>query len=269
MTAAKSADVRSHQHPHGFSERRNIGPLRAVASEPHHAAQNLCSLAAMPRDRGYHVHLVNAYTVALADKEPSFADVLGGDSINLPDGKPLSWVSRLRRDKVPLSQVRGLRFMLDVIDHGRSHDLKHYLLGSTEDVLAQLEENLLKAFPGARIAGTHSPPFRPLSDEELIEQDAKISASGAHVVWVGLGTPKQDYESKRLAGALPIIAVAVGAAFDFASGNVKEAPVWIQRYGLEWSYRLMTEPRRLWRRYVFGNARFLRSVLRLQSSTND
>ena len=112
-----------------------------------------------------------------------------------------------------------------------------------------------------RIVGVESPPFRVLSADELAQQDDRVLSSGADIVWVGLGTPKQDIESERLAAALPIVAVAVGAAFDFTAGTLQEAPAWMKSVGLEWFYRLIKEPRRLWKRYVFGNLRFLKAAL--------
>jgi N-acetylglucosaminyldiphosphoundecaprenol N-acetyl-beta-D-mannosaminyltransferase len=248
--------------PQGFASRRRIGPIAVVATHRVDAAENLCRLAVQKMSRGAHVHLVNAYTVAIADRDPSFAEILSGDSVNLPDGKPLMWVSRMRRDKVALCQVRGTALLHSTFDRGRAHGVRHFLLGSTPEVLAKLETNLLIAFPGAVIVGTMSPPFRPLSPEEISDQDREIAASQAHVVWVGLGTPKQDYEAKRLSQSLPVVAVAVGAAFDFTAGTVKEAPQVFVSLGIEWVYRFAKEPRRLWRRYVFGNGRFIVSAIR-------
>jgi N-acetylglucosaminyldiphosphoundecaprenol N-acetyl-beta-D-mannosaminyltransferase len=245
-----------------FADVRRIGPINAAASDRLAAAEQLCALATNDRRSGKHVHLVNAYTVALADKDPSLAHTLGGESINLPDGRPLTWVSRLRRDDAPLTQIRGKTLFLDVFDRGRAYQLRHYLLGSTEEVLQKLEVNLLSAYPGALIVGRYSPPFHPLSDHEIGQQDEDIRKSSAQIVWVGLGTPKQDFEVKRLADTLPVVAVAVGAAFDFTAGTSKEAPRILVPLGLEWVYRLLTEPRRLWRRYLFGNARFVRAVSR-------
>lgn len=112
------------------------------------------------------------------------------------------------------------------------------------------------------LAGAESPPFRDLTDDERREQDDRIQASRADIVWVGLGTPKQDFEAERLAEALPLLAAAVGAAFDFTAGTVKPAPAWMQRSGLEWAHRLASEPRQLWRRYLIGNARFVSIALR-------
>lgn len=251
-----------------FGTRNLVGHLPVVATAPLDAAKTLCSLALKTTQRGEHVHLINAYTVAIADRDPAFAAILQDRGINLPDGKPLSWLSRVRRDPIPLSQVRGPKFFLDVFDIGREFGLKHYLLGSTESVLTRLEKELTDRFPGAEIVGSFSPPFRQMGDDELHAQDEAVRASGAHVVWVGLGTPKQDYEARRLADGLPVTAVAVGAAFDFAAGTTREAPAILRALGLEWAYRFATEPRRLWRRYVFGNARFLRAALRRSETSS-
>jgi N-acetylglucosaminyldiphosphoundecaprenol N-acetyl-beta-D-mannosaminyltransferase len=110
------------------------------------------------------------------------------------------------------------------------------------------------------LAGAESPPFRDLTDDEKREQDERIRASGADIVWVGLGTPKQDFEVERLVETMPVLAAAVGAAFDFTAGTVKPAPEWMQRNGLEWAHRFASEPRRLWRRYLIGNVEFVRAA---------
>lgn len=212
-------------------------------------------------ERGRHVHLANAYNIALADKRLDYRQLLSESGLVFPDGKPIGWVSRLRRQSPRLRQVRGPGLFLDVFDRGRSRGIRHYLLGSTPEVLEALAGNLQSRFPGVSIVGSESPPFRPLSPDELNLQDSRIRNSGAHIVWVGLGTPKQDFEAWRLANQLPVMAIAIGAAFDFTAGSVHEAPKWVSRIGLEWAYRLACEPRRLWKRYVFGNTRFLVAAL--------
>ncbi len=236
-----------------------VGPLEFTCGTPGEAASLIIDLA--HAGQGMHVHLPNAYTIALADQSESYRESLAYPAINFPDGKPISWVSRLHPASPRLSQIRGPQLFLDVFDQGRSSKVRHYLLGSTADVLALLTLELQHRFPGISLVGSESPPFRPLTDAERAEQDERIRASGAQIVWVGLGTPKQDIEVQRLAGTLPIVAVAVGAAFDFAAGTLRIAPEWMIRAGLEWIFRFYQEPRRLWRRYTFGNARFLKAVL--------
>ena len=239
-----------------------IAGVRFVAIGAARAAAELVQ-AAVEGGAGEHIHLANAYSVALADAAPELrAQAFEGDAWNLPDGRPLSWVSHLRRDRPVVRQVRGPQFFLDVCEAGVPHGVKHFLLGAAPEVLEILETRLRHRFPGIDIVGSDSPPFRVPTDSELHARDAAIAASGAQVVWVGLGTPKQDIEAARLAGSLPVRAVAVGAAFDFAAGTLREAPRWMRRIGLEWLFRFAMEPRRLWRRYVFSNARFLAAVVR-------
>ena len=207
--------------------------------------------------------LVNSYTFALADTEPAYKALLAHSGVNLPDGKPLvAALNRLDRRAQPFRQVRGPSFFVKCLDEGRAQGVRHFFLGGSADLLDALKLTVNKRFPGTEIVGTISPPFRPLTDTERAEQDAAIRASGAQVVWVGLGTPKQDFEAQRICDALGITTAAVGAAFDFVAGTKPEAPNWMRRVGLEWVFRLISEPRRLWRRYLFGNTRFLMLVLR-------
>ena len=147
-------------------------------------------------------------------------------------------------------------------ERGVARGTRHYLYGSTEEVLSSLVSEIQRIAPGALIVGAESPPFRDLSDAELREVIVRIEAADVDVVWVGLGTPKQDYEVERMAAASATTFVAIGAAFDFIAGNKKRAPQWMQKSGLEWVFRLVSEPRRLWKRYLLGNARFLAAAVR-------
>lgn len=207
------------------------------------------------------VHLANAYTIALADRDETYRQLINRGII-FADGKPITWFSRLSRQTPQIRQVRGPQLFLDVLDVGRSSGVRHFLLGSTEEVIESLRGRLAERFAGLEIVGSYSPPFRQLTAEEFAYQDALIRQSDADIVWVSLGTPKQDIEAARLAQKTARPAVAVGAAFDFAAGNLRIAPNWMQRAGLEWLFRLISEPKRLWRRYLFGNARFVWAVLR-------
>lgn len=242
---------------------RPVAGLPFVARAPQQAALDFALAAVEPnRKRGEHVHLANAYSVSLASTDPAVAAVFEDRRAwLLPDGKPITWISALRRDDQRLRQVRGPQFMLDVIDLGRPLQLRHYLLGGSPQVLAQLRDNLERDYPGIVVVGAESPPFRSPTEEELAERDERIRASGAQVVWVGLGTPKQDFEAERLARSLPILAAAVGAAFDYAAGTLAPAPRWISAIGCEWLWRFAAEPRRLWRRYTVGNILFLRAAI--------
>jgi N-acetylglucosaminyldiphosphoundecaprenol N-acetyl-beta-D-mannosaminyltransferase len=215
------------------------------------------------------VHLCNAYTVALAAERPDLAEVLAADSANLPDGMPLVWCAR-RRGLDRAQRVYGPDLMEAVLDRGRNHAVRHYLYGSTPEVLASLEMSIARRWPGAEVVGSESPPFRDLSDDELRGSVEAAAFAGAGVVWVGMGTPKQDLLVHRMAELGDATYVAIGAAFDFIAGTKRQAPRWVMRIGMEWFFRLLSEPSRLWKRYLVYNARFLRSVwLSRRSSIGD
>ncbi|WP_162459471.1 WecB/TagA/CpsF family glycosyltransferase [Kocuria sediminis] len=243
----------------GDTDKTFIGGVPFTAATPQSAVEQTLNLVRSRPSGGTDIHLLNVYSVALATKDPQFARCVQNAAINLPDGKPVAAVSLLFGNR--LKQVRGPAFFEDVISAGRHDNIRHFLLGSTPDTLSALEQSLLKKYPGALIVGTLSPPFRDLTDTERTEQDATIRNTGADIVWVGLGTPKQDYETRRLAEA-GFTAAAVGAAFDFSAGRKLMAPKIIQTLGLEWLHRLISEPKRLWRRYLWGNTTFVLLILR-------
>lgn len=201
------------------------------------------------------VRLANAWCVVLADGDADYADVLNGPGLTLADGTPVA--ARVRSIARWSERVRGPSLFVAAIDRGREHSLRHFLLGSTEPTLRALRRELESRFPGAVVAGDWAPPFGPVSEELLTEANRRIKNAEATIVWVGMGSPKQDHIAAALARRSSVVAVGVGAGFDFVAGTVREAPVWIQQIGLEWLFRLAAEPRRLWRRYVLGNARFL------------
>lgn len=236
---------------------RKLAGVRLAISSPRQAAIWICQ-AARERSGPCDIHLVNSYTISLSTADDKYRYALREAAVNFPDGKPLAvvtkWSSR------PLQQVRGPGLFEQVMDIGRQYHLKHYLLGSTDDTLSRLQTELERRYPGVEIAGTCSPPFRKQEEGELAAQDEMIQASDADVVWVGLGTPKQDYEAQRISSSLGVVSVAVGAAFDFVAGTKPEAPKWVRAIGFEWLFRLCCEPRRLWKRYLIGNFRFLLAV---------
>jgi N-acetylglucosaminyldiphosphoundecaprenol N-acetyl-beta-D-mannosaminyltransferase len=205
--------------------------------------------------------LINTFNISLLRDNPHYAATLERNGVNLADGKPVAWVLRVlsRRTGHPSSpeQVRGAALFGRALDQGRALGIRHFLLGGTPETLAALQEAIAVRYPGALVVGAASPPFRPMTDAEVAAQDEEIRACEADLVWVGLGTPKQDHECVRLAESVGRPAIAVGAAFEFLAGTRPEAPVWVQRMALEWLFRLVTEPRRLWRRYTVGIARFL------------
>ncbi|RBY75305.1 glycosyltransferase [Geodermatophilus sp. TF02-6] len=204
--------------------------------------------------------LVNTHTISLMRDGGAYADLLRSPGVNLADGRPvawlLGWLSRRSGCRTAPRHVRGPGLFARVLDESQDTPVSHYLLGGTPQTLDALQRVISVRFPGARIAGADSPPFRPLTAAEVAAQDARIRHSGADIVWVGLGTPRQDVEAARLAATVRRPAIAVGAAFDFLAGTRPEAPVWVQRLTLEWLFRLLSEPSRLWRRYTIGLLRF-------------
>ena len=209
--------------------------------------------------------LINAGTLSAAETDRSYWELLTNQGLNFPDGRPLASVlKRTSPQTVECAQVRGLTLFEHCLDRGRARQVRHFLLGTTSDTLTQLSTRITQQFPGAVIAGTFSPPFGQRSADDLAEQDAIIRSSDAHIVWVAMGTPKQDAEALRILRSTGVTTIAVGAAFDFLAGTKRDAPTWTHAVHLEWLFRLLTEPRRLWRRYLIGNARFVRMVLRHQ-----
>jgi N-acetylglucosaminyldiphosphoundecaprenol N-acetyl-beta-D-mannosaminyltransferase len=208
------------------------------------------------------VHLCNAYTLSLAAHDEVYTHTLNKGDLNLPDGTPVAWVGR----KLGYAQLdratRGPDLMVETIRRGQALGVKHYVYGSSEDVVAKLAMEIQVFAPAARIVGVEAPPFRDLTADEADELAQRVRASGADIVWVGLGTPRQDRFVEQMRARLGTTLVPVGAAFDFIAGTKPVAPTWLQHTGLEWTFRLACEPRRLAKRYLVGNARFLRASRR-------
>lgn len=251
-----------------LTQRQRIGCLAFSTASPDEAVEKILELAERP-EFGTPVFFANAYTIALAESDPSYRTLLCRNVFTYADGRPISWLSALARQSPAVRQVRGPAMFEAVFAAGQARGIRHFLLGSTPDVLDKLESNLLKRYPKAKIVGKLAPPFSSPSPVELATRDLEIRNSGAQVVWVGLGTPKQDFEAARIASSTSVIALAVGAAFDFSAGVKPEAPVWMSRMGFEWIFRLASEPRRLWRRYFFGNLAFLKSCWSNRSSLRE
>jgi N-acetylglucosaminyldiphosphoundecaprenol N-acetyl-beta-D-mannosaminyltransferase len=205
-------------------------------------------------DRALSVAVCNVHSVMSARRDPRLRAALVDSDIATPDGMPLVWALRwtVRPDQ---QRVYGPELMRRALT---STTLNHYLYGATPETLEALITRIADIAPNARIAGQYSPPFRALTEEESASIEDVIRQSGADVVWVGLGMPKQELWMADVRDRLPGFAlVGVGAAFDFLAGTKRQAPSWMQRAGLEWLFRLIQEPRRLWRRYLWNNPAFM------------
>jgi N-acetylglucosaminyldiphosphoundecaprenol N-acetyl-beta-D-mannosaminyltransferase len=216
--------------------------------------------------RALNVRFLNAWNVALARRDGGYRALLAGRGVNFPDGTPVAWLLKLRglgcREVARhADQIRGPSVFNEVMRQGVSRNVRHFLLGGTPEVLDRLADTLTTRYDGIRVVGRYAPPFAPLTADYLADCAARIRTSKPDLVWVGLGTPKQDYAGAELSEALGLPVLGVGAAFDFAAGAKREAPAWMQRSALEWLFRLVSEPRRLWRRYLVGNVEFLIAVV--------
>ena len=206
--------------------------------------------------RGY-VCCGTAAGLTAARADPALRKIFNAAWLTTPDGMPLVWLG-----PAGVERVYGPDLMLAVCDAGRASGLTHYFLGGVEGVAEALQQKLSARFPGLAVVGTFTPPFRPLNADELAALRAEIARTRPDVIWVGLGTPKQEFFMAEQWPTLDAgVLIGVGAAFDFHSGRVRQAPRWIQRSGLEWLFRLGTEPRRLGARYLITTPLFALRVL--------
>jgi N-acetylglucosaminyldiphosphoundecaprenol N-acetyl-beta-D-mannosaminyltransferase len=206
------------------------------------------------------IRLANAYSVVVANSDPAYSTLMKTSGSNYPDGAPVVACMRILEGSNGAGRVRGPSFFRRTIEFGIEQGTRHFFLGTTPETLVSLESNLRSLYPAIQIAGSYAPPFAPL-DADLVSACLKaLEGKEPHIVWVGMGSPKQDFIAAEIVAALDIPSAGVGAAFDFISGAVAEAPKWVQTVGLEWFFRLISDPKRLWKRYLVGNVRFLLMV---------
>jgi N-acetylglucosaminyldiphosphoundecaprenol N-acetyl-beta-D-mannosaminyltransferase len=198
----------------------------------------------------------NVHVVMTAYWSRAYRTILDQAALVTPDGMPLVWGLRLLGLKQQ-PRVYGPDLMLAWCDRAARLGLPIYLYGGTDCSLGQLVANLQHRYPDLPIAGYHAPPFRPLTPAEEAADIEQIQQSGATVVFIGLGCPKQEQWMHRQRGKFPGVMIGVGAAFSFFSGEVQQAPRWIMKFGLEWLYRFSQEPARLWQRYLINNPAFI------------
>lgn len=190
-------------------------------------------------------------------EDPALMDIHFGAGMITPDGMPLVWTLR-RRGYAGVGRVCGADLVEALCDASQESGVRHYFYGGKPGVAERMAAELTRRFPRLQVAGTSTPPFRAMTPEEDAAAVAEMTASGAQVVWVGISTPKQEFWMRDHVGRIPgATLLGVGAAFDFHAGDVKRSPRWMQRSGLEWLHRLISEPRRLWRRYLVLAPKFV------------
>jgi N-acetylglucosaminyldiphosphoundecaprenol N-acetyl-beta-D-mannosaminyltransferase len=210
----------------------------------------------------HYVCVTGVHGVMESQADPSLLRIHNRSGLTTPDGMPMVWAGN-RAGADHMSRVYGPDLMLEICSRSAAEGWTHYFYGGKERVPELLQRRLQERFPGLEVVGTHSPPFRELTEAEADEIAAAINAANPDFVWVGLSTPKQERWMSANIGRLRAPAIlGVGAAFDIHAGLLPQAPGWMQRGGLEWLYRMLKEPRRLWKRYLVNNPRFVWNMLR-------
>ena len=208
------------------------------------------------RLKGEFICLSNVHTTVMSQQDEEYRKIQNSAFLALPDGSPLSLIQRLRGYRIA-EQVAGPDLMPALWKATENTEISHYFYGSTQETIEALTKKLKKEYPGLKIAGMEAPPFRPLTEEEDAKAVKRINDSGASIVWVGLGAPKQEKWMFEHRDSVKALMLGVGAGFDFHAGTVKRAPAWMRNHYLEWLYRLIQDPKRLWKRYVQTNGKFL------------
>lgn len=237
-----------------ITERINILGTNITLVDSYEAAYNYLKVYI---NRNNYITVNNAHTVVEAVRNKKYRDALNNSFLSLPDGKPLSIVAKLKGVK-NISRIFGPTFMEKTLDWGQKDGIKHYFFGSSEVTLDKMNNVIKSRFPSAIISGSFSPPYRLFTSEENELFIKQMNESGADIFWIGLGAPKQEiwmYENyKKINHG---IMIGIGAGFDYLAGNTRHAPEWMKDFALEWLYRLIQEPKRLWKRYLITNTLFL------------
>src|ERR1700722_1843039 len=210
-------------------------------------------------DRAEHGYIcvTGAQGIIEAQKDKDYRDILNSAFLNTPDGMPTVWLGRYHGFQ-NMGRVYGPRLMLALCGNSVAKGYRHFLYGGRPGIVDKLKAELIRKYPGLQIVGTYTPPFRQLTPEEEQDLLSQIRASRPHILWCGLGTPKQERFMAQYRDRFPVqLMIGVGAAFDVLSGTTREAPEWILRTGLTSIFRICQEPRRLGPRYLLNNPRFV------------
>lgn len=206
--------------------------------------------------KGDYICVSNVHTTVTSYEDASYCAVQNGGLMAIPDGGPLSTVGR-RRGCKNMARTTGPSLMGEIFKISAKKGYRHYFYGSKQETLELLEKKLKENYPGIKIAGMYSPPFRPLTEEEDKAVIERINEANPDFVWIGLGAPKQEKWMAAHQGKIDGLMLGVGAGFDYYAENIKRAPMWMQKHNLEWVYRLAQDPKRLFKRYWSTNTKFI------------
>lgn len=205
---------------------------------------------------GDYMCVSNVHTTVTAYENSEYCAIQNGGIMAIPDGGPLALIGQ-KRGYRNMRRTAGPSYMKAVLKRSAERGWRHYLYGSTEETLETLKKTVERNYPGLQIVGMYSPPFRPMTEEEDQQIIKQINDSCADFIWVGLGAPKQEIWMAAHQGTVRGFMVGVGAAFDYLAGNIKRAPEWMQKRNMEWFYRFVQDPKRLFRRYLHTNSKFI------------
>lgn len=211
--------------------------------------------------RGNYICVSNVHTTVMAYEDEAYRRIQNGGAMALPDGAPLSMYSR-KHGFADAERVTGPDLMLELLKASKEQGYRHFFYGATQETLEAMKRTIEHEYSGAQIAGMYAPPFRTLRPEEDDAAVSLINQAKPDFIWVGLGAPKQEQWMHEHKGRLCGVSVGVGAGFDYLAGDIKRAPRWMQKLCMEWLYRLMQDPKRLWKRYVTTNLKFIRYIRR-------
>lgn len=210
--------------------------------------------------KGNYVCVSNVHTTVFSYENPFYCSIQNGGLMALPDGAPLAFLGRKRNFK-EMERIAGPSLMEEIFKVSVTREYRHYFYGSTDETLDKLKSRLVQQYPDIQIVGMHSPPFRKLTVDEDKEIVNQINETNPDFIWVGLGAPKQEIWMAEHKNALNGLMIGVGAGFDYFADNIKRAPKWMQKMCLEWMFRLFQDPKRLWKRYLKTNFKFIYLIL--------
>jgi N-acetylglucosaminyldiphosphoundecaprenol N-acetyl-beta-D-mannosaminyltransferase len=207
--------------------------------------------------RAHYVTVSNVHSVVESRQDAQLRQILNGSDLNVPDGMPIIWLGRRQGYNLP-RRVYGPDLFIEFCSQTQSRNYRHFFYGGAPDAVQALVDKLKERFSGFQVAGYYSPPFRSLTVDEDLRAIEMINTAAPDVLWVGLGCPKQEFWMARHRETLTVPAmIGIGQAFDIYAGKLRQAPTWMRENGFEWLFRLLLEPRRLWRRYLVYNTRFI------------